>query len=1242
MANKATFGCGDFLPGFGPGGFDDYDPPQDEVEEPIDPDWDVDPIDGDPIDPQRPPGGGGPGGGDPSGAPPQGPATPGPTPTGPPGGGGPDTPGPPGPQPPGGSGESTCKCVIEEMDTEGTIVPGAPAGYTRKKYVIKSKCKPRGVNQDTGNEKKLDDWKKDRESEGGVLETGTTNPPPDKNCSTPEGCTGPCPRFIFYYLFFDGPVTPGPPGPGAPGGGGDSPPDGPDGPSTGPRPGPSAPPGSGGGGGGGGSGGGGPSTGPPPGPSAPPGSGGGGGGGGGPDGPSTGPGPGVTPPGGPGTPGGGGGPTTPGPGTSVTPPGGSQSGTGTKPFFACMCTIASTTTTYLGPATGSNGQTGQQYSVLIDQECRSYNLHDPDDRDRLNEEKAKIDDELNAANDRDDVSFINGDKGDIGGSCRENGECTGECETILYTYIVPDEDPPEPPDDIDPSGFPGGNDGISTSPGGSQTNTDTGLGAIVDTDNQGGFTSNGLGQQGNFNGVQTPDGTGGGLIVNGLDANGNNDGFIWYDDDPNTDNDDSGNDSNGGLDGQIIGGGVYLPDWLLGGYSSKETDDQGGGSAGGLSDSVSQAIRETLEAQNPEGTEEMVLNLDDPLLVNYFARNIPNGLLDPDIALTSQTRQTIFVTRGSLRSDVFAEKVHESVYVVGVGQRRLTPWDDRTVFGLTTENVLNSLTREFLDICFSIKKSDGEFLSRDEVAAMVRNRLIDRTTDEIDVGYLRSLATRTRENKTPTFRPSSKLGVNELAAVSFLEARSIPLDPNELQGKAKEVVKNWKVLATDVAKYLPIVCGGEVKKYYIKDTDQFIDRSTLTIKDGDCYTIFSDGKPYRLDVLSEKDHAYIHRQEDRQRALKLLGSDGYNILSVSSDASANVEFDYSTSTPRENFYVFSAGLDNIRTEHTLKNKRKSQLIKTTTIKFDLVDISTDEKLDEFNEYIKYKVNGRTLFMDDDDRALDHMLHSSSLTYTQDDILFDVAKTNKGIPLFTRQIPWYIVIVPTNRFEYNMTRSKSRLTDYDPSGLVIRRLAYKPATDPQILKDISLFVDNSLAGVDGTDVYGDYVPRARNSSIRRNKRGLTEGYRRGSEFISAQEHKPERRKSGFRVIREIIREINNNYLLDDEGLELGVNTFDVVSRMDFDEYLRFISQDNPRLIVPRLKEGAIENVHLYNPINRAGTNAAKKTRLVQRRSTATEDTFVPIKYMRSGRTVLPPGTDFNSSEISTDQKRRPTR
>ena len=1080
MANKATFGCGDFLPGFGPGGFGDYDPPQDEVEEPVDPGWDVDPVDGTPgINPRPGPGGGGGGGGGPTGPSRPGPQTgvpPGPQPPGGGGGGGgPSTPGPPGPAAPGGGATFSCKCVFESFDNTGTTVPGGPAGYITKKFVHKRKCKSVNNAVGTGNQKALDDWKADVAASGGIP-VPSTNGPIDRNCQTASGCNGDCPDFVFYYRFYEGPVTPGPPSPGVPG----SRPGGDDG---------------------------GPITPGPAGPQAP------------------GPSPGPTTPGG----GGGGGPTTQGPAGPQAP------GTSTE---------------------------------------------------------------------------IGGDGGGGGGIFNPGLQQPG-------TFVETDTDT-------------GGGGGGGFIPGLQQpgtfveTDTDTGGG----TGGGGGIFNPGLQQPGTFIGTDTDTG-GGGFTTQGPLG-------------PQAPGTSTGVDSNTGggsigVDG--INAGNYLPDWLLGGYSQKDTVGETGG---GLLPEVSKAIKQELLDTSPQGQEALTLNLDDPAVVEYFSKNLPYGLLDPDIALTSQVRAPIYVSRSSLRSDIFADKVHESVYVVGVGQRRLTPWDDRTVFGLTTENIISSLNNEFLSICFSIRRPDGNYLSRTEVAAMVRNRLLDKTIDEIDVGYLRDLSVRTRKDKTPVINPSRNLSINEVAAATILETRGIPLDFNELIGSSRETVKNWKVLATDVAKYIPIVVGGETKKYYIKDTDEFIERETLTIEDGDTFSVYLSGLTYDLKVLSEKDHAYIHRQEDRQKALKLLGSDGYSRLSASSPVSANVEFEYSTSTPRENFYVLSASLDNIKTEHVLKNERKSQLIKTTTIKFDLVDISTDDQLGKFNEYIRYKVNGRTLLIDDDDRILDHLAYTSSVSYTQDDILFDVAKSNKGVPLFVRQIPVYLVIVPTNRFDYNLTKSKSKITRYDVSGAIVRELAYRPATDPTLLKNNSIFVDNSLAGVDGTDVYGNYVARARNSSIKRDKTGLNEGYKRGSEFISAQEYKPNRRKSGLRVVREIIQEINNNYLLDDEGLELGVNTFDVFSRMDFDEYLRFISQDNPRLIVPKLKEGAIENVRLYNPINRAGTNAAKKTRLVQRKRNATEDTFVPIKYLRTGKTVEPPGTEFNSSEITTNPSRTPTR
>ena len=62
----------------------------------------------------------------------------------------------------------------------------------------------------------------------------------------------------------------------------------------------------------------------------------------------------------------------------------------------------------------------------------------------------------------------------------------------------------------------------------------------------------------------------------------------------------------------------------------------------------------------------------------------------------------------------------------------------------------------------------------------------------------------------------------------------------------------------------------------------------------------------------------------------------------------------------------------------------------------------------------------------------------------------------------------------------------------------------------------------------------------------------------------------------------------------------------------------------------IRNGLIAGVKVYDPIRNAGKLAIKKTRLLQRKSTATTDSYPPVKSMSTGYIVIPPTTTAGSN------------
>jgi len=512
---------------------------------------------------------------------------------------------------------------------------------------------------------------------------------------------------------------------------------------------------------------------------------------------------------------------------------------------------------------------------------------------------------------------------------------------------------------------------------------------------------------------------------------------------------------------------------------------------------------------------------------------------------------------------------------------------------------------------------------------MIGSRILDGSVSTISLKFLQTLADSSKKREPIVVKRSSNSRVNEVAAMALVERNMFTLDAAQATGIMKNILPNWKTLASDIDKYIEIVIGGKIKKYYIKDDNTFINRSTLSLKEGDYFDIRSRDyreKTVRIFAKSEIDHAFLLPEKTRQKAIKLLGGEGGRILKVSSDFSSasGFEFDYSLSDPRQDFYMLSCVLSSIDTKPNLVG---SFLLKDSTARYELMDTATAGGLQTTNEFIKYKANHRVYILDDSDVMLDHIIGMSTLTVKQTDIIFDSPKENKSIPLLTRQIPWYIMIYPTNRPTLNLFNSKSKIVELDLTGKLTRQLACKTTIVPNFSKQqTNKFVSIQTQGITGTDVLGQVDPQARITRVTGSDVVFKTGYKQDRKLISAQDYVPSRRKTGIRLVKEIITELDTNYLLGLNGIGKSLTEFDVYSRLTLQQFNVFSRIESFNTIQDSVRNGLIASVKMIPPIRRADARISfQKTQLVQRKIGAAADTFVSIKGTNYGQTIIPPTT-----------------
>ena len=634
------------------------------------------------------------------------------------------------------------------------------------------------------------------------------------------------------------------------------------------------------------------------------------------------------------------------------------------------------------------------------------------------------------------------------------------------------------------------------------------------------------------------------------------------------------------------------------------------------------------------GINNNILDLNDPSFTIGVLAQYPQGFEDPKISLRFQDIVTKLEKNSTGYSQLLKPEIDQHIQYSLKNNDVLIDWTQNRVAGITKEAIYSSLRDDVLDTLKQIRNIDNTPLTEKQIYSLISNRILNGTLGELKYSYLKDIKERYKKDELE-IKKSTDPRVNEFAAIRLLENFRFPLDPSKSSNKMAKILPNWKVFATDIDKYIPILIDGEYKRYYIQDDDSFIDRSSLKILDGDYYKLYYNGETYKISCGSEIDHAFLIPEKEKQQIVNVLGGSGERTISVSSLFSDNIEFDYSLTSPRQNFYIFSANLSTLKTEPSLQN---TSYLKDTTLTYSLIDTTTSEGLAAANEYIKYKANHRVFMVDDDDRILDYIEATGNLQVKQTDIIISASKENKEIPIYIRQVPWYIIVYPTNRHDYNIFNSKSVITTLEPSGIVVRQLK----TSPTIAKD---FVQqNQEAFVQYRNTYKNDVTTSRGASdpygyysfVASGDPVYQKGYRVNDSIGSATEKKPTRTKTSFRLVKEIIEELDTNYIVELNGIGKSVTFFDVFSRLKLKEFYSLVKLENFNTLIRRISDGLIREVKVTSPIIESNTSLRNyNTQLIKKKAAAPADTFTPIKTTTDKVFLVPP---TNTQPPSTSRTR----
>lgn len=621
------------------------------------------------------------------------------------------------------------------------------------------------------------------------------------------------------------------------------------------------------------------------------------------------------------------------------------------------------------------------------------------------------------------------------------------------------------------------------------------------------------------------------------------------------------------------------------------------------------------------------LDLGDPRISKDILVKRPSGFEDEEIFFDDTPEKSIFVLNNSRFTDIFSDVIDNNILYLLQNQSSFGDWSSKRAGGVTPTTVYQSLNEETREILSTILNYDRSPITRGQIYHLIGSRILDGTISKVTKGSLRRLASGS-EKETPLVitRSRSEI-VNETIALGLIERNYYPLEPSSSTGRAGETLKNNKTLSSDIDRFISVTVNGDSQRYYVKDDDTFIGRSSLSLKDGEYFDVTLGGETTRLYAQSEKDHAYFVPEKTRQIALNILGADAYRTLTVSGDPSG-IELDYSLSTPRENLYFLSCVLSSITTQPDLSNSRH---VKETTAKYEYVSL---ENIDEINEYIKYKNNHQTFILDDEDLLLDYVEGTGEIFLSQNDVIVDSPKENKTIPLLTRQIPWYILLYPTNKTENNPFNAKSQIVDItlsssNVSPSVTRQLRTSTSIVPGFRDTFNQFVSVELAGRGAEDVYQRKTNQARINTIKLSNKLINSGYQdAGGASVAASTYIPRRSKTGYRLMSEIILDLDTNYLLGLNGIGKSLTEFDVLSRLNFKQFNLLSRTESYNIIKQALFNGMVNNVKVTPGTKNADSKLAiRKTQLVRKKVGADEaDQYPEIKATNFNRSITPPTTE----------------
>jgi len=473
--------------------------------------------------------------------------------------------------------------------------------------------------------------------------------------------------------------------------------------------------------------------------------------------------------------------------------------------------------------------------------------------------------------------------------------------------------------------------------------------------------------------------------------------------------------------------------------------------------------------------------------------------------------------------NIFSNTIHASIWaVLNLGQESFAT--EKAFDDIKLDYIYRSLNTELRDKIDKLVDFDGLPLKR-KILTRISRKLIAGELDDFDTQF------DDLQSEHDLFRRSRSV-TTENSLVELINTKAKPLNHKVYGGYTKERMRLWKTLATDLQKAIPFVDKDSNLNFIdIKLDDSYTlldyngDPTIKYINEGDFITyINKQGNRDYLDLDTLIEKAVALDFEDLRRAFALLNEDYGTVLKAVSEEESLIEETYSLEEPRQDFYFMKLNVSTIEDLPTT-----NPLIRKTSAVFEYL---YDE--DEINEWIEFKPWPYLHFhIESSDPLLDHMMDSGKVIAEFKDISFNKLQGYAdGVPVIPRRMPWYIVIIPTDKTRYLVGSGRSKLTAYNERKATFRLSPSK--------KDIQQKWNSEIYNEEQTDFFEGIDPRVEQQSLkvtfdRYKLKNTKNQYQKGSEKLP---RKPSASRRLFEAIREAKEEGKNFIDVANSVIEWG--------------------------------------------------------------------------------------------------------